>query len=120
MKRWFLGIFAILAIACRPQIGDTCVLDSECSPDGRELRDCDTRSPGGYCTVQNCNTDECSEEAACVSFRDGDFSFCMLACSTDAECRTDDGYACITPDPALGTAFLDTVAPVGYCGIPGL
>lgn len=112
-----VGLLALLA-ACRPQIGDSCFQSAECSPDGRELRACDTTMPDGYCTVGNCGADTCADEASCVSFRDGDLTFCMRSCTSDEECRTDDGYACITPDPAVGTIILDTVPATGFCGIP--
>jgi hypothetical protein len=68
--------------------------------------------------VENCNSDTCSDEAACVSFRDGDFTFCMRACSSDEDCRTDDGYRCLPESPENGTLFLDSTAPTGFCGIP--
>jgi hypothetical protein len=119
MRRWFFVISVLLSVAaCRPKIGDACLASSECSPDGREQRLCDTTSPDGYCTVNNCSADTCSEEAACVSFQDDNFRFCMLACSSNDECRTESGYECILAAalPA-GVALLDSVAPVGYCGI---
>ena len=78
----------------------------------------DTTSPDGYCTISGCSTDSCPDEAACVSFQDDNFRFCMLACTSNEECRTDVGYECVLSSalPA-GVALLDSTAPTGYCGV---
>jgi hypothetical protein len=119
MKQLLLfGCVLLLTIGCRPKIGDNCFSSGECSPDGQEQRLCDTTSPDGYCTISNCSLDSCPNEAACVSFQDDNFRFCMLTCSTNEECRTDDGYTCILADALpIGAAFIDSTLPAGYCGI---
>lgn len=122
MSRWsLLPLLLLSLVACRPQIGDDCFNAVDCSPDGRAGRTCDPASPGGYCTISDCRSNSCPDEASCVAFRDGDFTFCMAACSSNEECRTDDGYSCLSPDEALGIFVVDTVSredgATGYCGI---
>ena len=119
MRRWFFLVSVLLsAAACRPQVGDKCLASSECSPDGREQRLCDTTSPDGYCTIPGCSADTCPEEATCASFQDDNFRFCMFACATNDECRTDAGYECILASALPpGTALIDSSLPTGYCGI---
>lgn len=97
--------------ACTPEIGDKCVLSTDCSV--RSDRICDTSQPNGYCT-QNCQGNGCPDKAACVLFntslpgcgfddRAGRFgsrvarSFCSARCTTNADCRTDEGYVCADP-----------------------
>ncbi len=114
-------LFSCLAfMACKPQIGDACFQAIECSPDGLGGRICDVSSPEGYCTIVNCVSDSCPEEAACVAFRDGEQSFCMAACATAEDCR--EGYDCLPEDETLGVLFLDlnprSDGATGFCGVP--
>jgi len=67
-----LIVLALLAVGCGKEIGDSCVVSSDCSPNGDRL--CDTSSRGGYCTIQGCDFDTCPDEAACVRFFTGNFS----------------------------------------------
>ena len=63
---------AALAIAgCGDEIGDSCSISSDCSPDGDRV--CDTSSRDGYCTIIGCDFDSCPEEATCVRFFSGTF-----------------------------------------------
>jgi hypothetical protein len=62
----------LLALGCGKEIGDACVIPSDCSPNGD--RQCDVASSGGYCTIQGCDYDTCPEEAACIKFFTGNFS----------------------------------------------
>jgi hypothetical protein len=62
----------VAAIGCGKEIGDECVLSSDCSPNGDRL--CDTASSGGYCTIQGCDFNTCPEESACVRFFTGNFA----------------------------------------------
>ncbi len=68
------GVFviALLAIGCGKEIGDECVVSSDCSQDGDRF--CDTSSRGGYCTVQGCDFDTCPDNAVCVRFFTGSFA----------------------------------------------
>ena len=66
-------LLAVFAVGCDKEIGDECVVSSDCDPNGDRF--CDTSSkPGGYCTIQGCAFDSCPEEAVCVRFFTGSFS----------------------------------------------
>jgi len=65
-------VVAAAAGACGKEIGDECIVSSDCSPNGD--RQCDVSSKGGYCTIQGCDFDTCPAESACVRFFTGSFS----------------------------------------------
>jgi hypothetical protein len=112
---------AALAAGCGKQIGDACVVSSDCSPSGD--RQCDISQKEGYCTIMGCDYNTCPSEAACIRFFTGQFQnktcensadecsldelcdlnkhcvprssevrYCMATCSDDSDCR--DGYEC--------------------------
>jgi hypothetical protein len=102
---WLIPLSALL-LGCPPKIGKSCSLSTDCSQLGDRL--CDTNQPDGYCTIFNCEPDNCPEsicvgfdpslDPACRSVDDGRWprfqrSFCMAPCSSDGDCR--DGYECI-------------------------
>jgi hypothetical protein len=67
-----VAVVAVVAWAgCGSEIGDSCSLSTDCSPDGD--RTCDVSSSGGYCTILGCDFDSCPGEAACVRFFSGTF-----------------------------------------------
>lgn len=71
MRSWLL-MFAVLGAACGNEIGDECVVSSDCSQNGD--RQCiDSGTKGGYCTIQGCDLGTCPEEATCVRFFTGAF-----------------------------------------------
>ncbi|HEX2687642.1 MAG TPA: hypothetical protein VHN14_13545 [Kofleriaceae bacterium] len=59
--------------ACGKEIGDACVVASDCSPNGDRQCDPDSSSPGGYCTIYGCDYSTCPGEATCVRFFTGSF-----------------------------------------------
>src|SRR3954454_25134750 len=103
-----LPVVAVVVLAaCTPEIGDKCVLSTDCSTRGDRL--CDTSQPDGYCTQFNCSKNSCPDNAACVLFnaaiqgcnyddRSGGYvsrvarPFCLASCGTDGDCRS--GYIC--------------------------
>jgi hypothetical protein len=111
--RWRLLLIAgalLGAFGCKPKIGEDCAISTDCSLSGDRL--CDITQPGGYCTVFNCEPNQCPDEAACVAFSEGTCStasvstrlrrtFCMKTCDDDDDCRGG-GYRCLdtTNDPA--------------------
>lgn len=102
-----LSLCTLLAVGCTPQVGDSCINDAECD----RIHICDSTSPGGYCLAYDCEPNECGDHAVCVAF-EGDeaevvLTACMRACTSDADCRTRDGYVCREAN--------DTVR---FCGIP--
>ena len=88
-------LFIILLAGCGKQIGDACIVSSDCDPNGQRL--ClDSNQKGGYCTIQGCDFDTCPDEAECVRFFSGQFDnrICdpMMAngengCSLDELCN---------------------------------
>ncbi|MEZ4372638.1 MAG: hypothetical protein R3B07_17570 [Polyangiaceae bacterium] len=103
VRTWSL-VVALLGAACSPEIGDDCVVSTDCSSVGDRL--CDTSQPGGYCTIFNCEPGTCPDDSVCVSFHNalsGAFCqadndrfqrpFCMAPCSGDGDCRG--GYGCV-------------------------
>ena len=65
-----LGLFVVLG-ACGKEIGDECIVSSDCSPNGDRL--CDVSQVQGYCTIQGCDYNTCPSEAACIQFFTGNF-----------------------------------------------
>jgi hypothetical protein len=88
-----LCLFALVGLTgCAPAVGDSCSVNSDCPT----AAFCDTSSPGGYCTIQDCRPGECPAQSVCVRFDDRN-SYCLQSCSSDEDCRS--GYACRTePD----------------------
>ena len=75
--------FSMFLIGCEAAVGDKCSTSNDC-PTGTV---CDTDSPGGYCLVSGCESDEeCPEEAVCVFFRK-DLSYCLKKCKKNSDCR---------------------------------
>ena len=115
-----LVLVAAAAIGCGKEIGDSCIVGSDCDPNGQ--RQCDVSQKEGYCTIQGCDYATCPEEAACIRFFTGFFEnkdcetneqctfdelcslnkkcvprssevrYCMKTCDSDDDCR--DGYEC--------------------------
>lgn len=72
--------FGVTLGACGKEIGDACVLASDCSPNGDRVCLCsyctgsfDISADQGYCTVQGCDYSTCPGEAVCIRFFTGDF-----------------------------------------------
>lgn len=90
----------VFAVGCGHEIGDSCAVGTECSPNGDRV--CDTSLPGGYCTIIGCEYGSCPDEAVCVRFFPvGNQS---IACDVTTEDESTDDC---TPDE------LCTLA--GYC-----
>lgn len=104
---------------CTPEIGDRCVLSTDCSTRGDRL--CDTSQPQGYCTQFNCAKNSCPNDGACLLFnasvpgcgyddRAGNYgsrvarSFCVATCDTNEDCRS--GYVCTDPRLAPWSALI--------------
>jgi hypothetical protein len=124
-----LGLGAFTAMGCTPEIGDKCILSTDCSLRGERL--CDTSQPGGYCTILNCRGNLCPDNAACVLFHPTiqgcDYNdrtpsrtgrtFCVKTCSDNSDCR--EGYVCDDPrrDP-WGAIILDDNQAERVCIVP--
>ncbi|MGH7282511.1 MAG: hypothetical protein ACRELY_13375 [Polyangiaceae bacterium] len=120
----FNGLFGLIlcffATGCSKHIGDSCTLSTDCSIQGD--RQCDTAQPNGYCTILGCTGNLCPDEAACVLFDPAvpgcgytdrepsriALAACMKQCSSDSDCRTDEGYFCADPKaPPWNALILD-------------
>ncbi len=93
----FACVAFAVAVGCKPQVGDSCKLSTDCSVTGDRL--CDTSQPDGYCTIFNCNPDQCPGDSTCVEFHPNQprFSrrFCLATCGSPSDCRP--GYVCVDP-----------------------
>ncbi len=79
-------VLVLAAIGCGKQIGDACIVASDCAIDGTRV--CDSTQREGYCTIAGCDYSTCPGEAACVRFFDGSFS--NLPCDPTTENITTD------------------------------
>jgi hypothetical protein len=113
-------VAALATTGCGKEIGDACIVASDCSPAGD--RQCDVSQKEGYCTIMGCDYATCPDEATCVRFFMGSFAnrpcdeepgcsldelcdlnnrcvprsseirYCMKTCDDNSDCR--DGYEC--------------------------
>lgn len=94
VRSLILSFFCVLA-ACAPTIGDSCDNSGNCSINLDRF--CDRAQPGGYCTILNCQADQCPDDAVCIRFRDDSPRLsvvaCMKSCSGNGDCRDD--YVCM-------------------------
>ena len=110
----FLSLFAALALGCGSEIGDSCLVSSDCDPNGTRL--CDSTSPDGYCTVVGCDYDTCPEEAVCVRFFVGSFAN-ELCDPTTEDLQNSDGTDDCSLDElcTLGGTCVPRSAEARYC-----
>ena len=70
--RFLVLVVVLLAAGCGKEIGDACIVSSDCDPNGQ--RQCiDPNNKSGYCTIQGCDYDTCPSESSCVRFFTGAF-----------------------------------------------
>ena len=65
------AVLALLAAGCGKQIGDACIIATDCDPNG--TRQCDVSAHEGYCTIRGCDYDTCPDSSVCVRFFTGQF-----------------------------------------------
>jgi len=69
--------------------GDPCVEFADCAG----ASSCPYQDHGGYCTNIGCASNaECKDGGDCVSH--GSIQLCAKKCTTNSDCRIDDGYSC--------------------------
>ncbi len=120
MRFALLFVALLSATGCGKDIGDSCIISSDCDPNG--TRYCDTSSKEGYCTIQGCDVGTCPGDSKCIRFFTGNFEnrpcadqsecsldelcslegrcvprsselrYCMATCSSNGDCR--DSYEC--------------------------
>lgn len=121
--RLALVFTALAAAGCGKQIGDACVLSTDCDPNG--TRECDSVEKSGYCTIQGCDYNTCPGDSECVRFFTGQFDNrpCVQAtedvgsngtndCSPDELCDLDDHCAARSSEVRYCMA---TCASTGDC-----
>ena len=82
--RYLVLALAIIGLgACGKEIGDACIVSSDCSPNGDRLCLSGGNEQDGYCTIQGCDYNTCPQEAACIRFFTGDFE--NRPCDPDCE-----------------------------------
>jgi hypothetical protein len=101
---------AAAAAGCGKEIGDSCTLAQDCSPDGDRI--CDNFQHDGYCTIQGCDFDTCPGEAVCIRFFTG--SFTNRECDHATEDLTTDACA-IDEVCALEGHCVPRSAEVRFC-----
>ena len=111
------ALCTVAAMACGKEIGDSCILASDCSPNGDRVCLCSfcrgavlTNADEGYCTISGCDYSTCPEESACVRFFSGDFD--------NRVCNPEVAPADCTPDPMGATVCcsLDELCAInGHC-----
>lgn len=130
MRRTPFVLF-LLALGCRPGIGDECETSVDCSATGE--RRCDVTQPGGYCTQFYCDPGSCPDEAVCILYAATPSavaacvdptgaipyqrSFCLKKCEDNSDCR--EGYVCadVTQDPAWSAINVD-IEKSKVCTVP--
>jgi hypothetical protein len=127
---WFRLVLVVGMLAggagCKPKIGEDCATSVDCSISGDRL--CDVTQPSGYCTVFNCEPNQCPDEAACVAFSEGTCSsvivstrfrrtFCMRTCEDDSDCRGG-SYRCIDVSRDQSRRIVDANPNQRICAVP--
>jgi hypothetical protein len=82
-----LLVLALFAAGCGKEIGDACIISTDCDPNGQRI--CDSSQKEGYCTIQGCNFDTCPSESECIRFFTGQFNN-RLCNPTTEDSSTDD------------------------------
>jgi hypothetical protein len=83
----YLLVLALFAAGCGKEIGDQCIVATDCDPNGTRI--CVDMDTGGYCTIQGCDYDTCPSESECVRFFTGQFNNKLCNPATE-DTSTDD------------------------------
>jgi hypothetical protein len=86
--RLSLVCVVVVAAGCGQQIGDSCIVSSDCAIDGSRVCDTSQGQVDGYCTIAGCDYDTCPGESVCVRFFSGGFS--NKPCAGQADCSLDE------------------------------
>jgi hypothetical protein len=104
--------------ACGHQIGDPCHVNLDCSPLGDRF--CDVSAPGGYCTIEGCNSTSCPSGSVCIRFFQPTDTLCTpltasVDCAPSERCLCDDGSDaqgnCLPPQDNMSAPALAHCAP---------
>jgi len=127
-----LLLLVMVAGACGKEVGDSCVIATDCSPNGDRI--CDTLSKEGYCTVRGCDYTTCPDEAVCVQFFTGSFAnrscdpvcdsvydpaspICQAPVAPNVQCSLDELCAISSDpdDPQVAGKCVPRSSEVRYC-----
>ncbi len=96
-------------------VGAACGDQQSCGPG----LSCDTSLPGGACaTACNGPGTACSNDGVCVEYPT--LEACRARCTTNADCRADEGYACDPVWKGCVLANSPTIAPLACPPLPGI
>jgi len=119
-----LAALALAASACGSEIGDSCFVSSDCSPNGDRLCEMSFDSEG-YCTVLGCDENTCPDEAVCVRFFTNTFANkpCFPNtedtgtddCAPDELCAADESATCDNASPVIMGHCAPRAAEIRYC-----
>jgi hypothetical protein len=93
-------------------VGDACASDGDCNGANAAC----LNLPNGYCTQASCGDVGCPDGSACYQF-EGDATYCIKQCTSNADCRADEGYECDADNTCWPTG--DQPAPTGASPIGG-
>ena len=87
-----------IGVGCGRNIGDACHTNVDCSLSG--TRFCDVAPPGGYCTVEGCDTGTCPKESVCIRFYEAQQNkVCTYdPCNSLGSCDPDERCVCDQSD----------------------
>ena len=74
--------------------GDCADGDAYCYP--ASVNDNPTGFVAGYCLVNQCTPGSCPSGSVCKAIYQGGATACVEACDVHADCRTDEGYGCLS------------------------
>lgn len=109
------GQCAALGFSDRP-VGSPCMTDSQCHTEGLYAGQCLTAAPftNGDCVLPCAHGNGCPLAGmACRPYANNTQMACFQSCSSDADCRTADGYRCCPTWVTTGTG--ENVCYPGPC-----
>jgi hypothetical protein len=81
-------LVVLAAVGCGKEIGDSCIVNTDCDPNGTRMCDMpDSGEKDGYCTIMGCDYNTCPSEAVCVRFFSGEFE--NESCASNDDCTFD-------------------------------
>jgi hypothetical protein len=110
MRSIVFVVLASVAAGCGYQIGESCIVDTDCSADGSRV--CDETEPSGYCTIIGCDYNTCPESSECVRFYTGAFS--NEPCDYQNEDVSDDACS-YDEECSLANLCVPRAAEIRYC-----
>jgi hypothetical protein len=113
MRQLVLIALASLAAGCGYQIGQSCVVDTDCSADGSRV--CDISEPSGYCTILGCDYNTCPDNSECVRFFSGSFANQPCDYLTEDEGGGSNDACTYDEECSLQNECVPRAAEIRYC-----